>query len=288
MALLEGSYSPRSATTTISHEVAIVEGTSLSAENKSISPNTPEHETDSEQISLYVVHQGDTLPAIAKMFGVSVNTIRWSNDIKGNTLTVGETLVILPVSGVKHTVKSGDTLLSIAKKYKGDIDDVLRFNNLTLESKLSVGDIVVVPDGEITATVSVGTKTNNTGVGTKGSNTPSYSGYYMRPLVGGIKSQGLHGHNGVDIAASFGTNILAAAAGEVIVSRNSGWNGGYGSYVVIKHNNGTQTLYAHLSATNVSAGDHVAQGQVIGAMGRTGKSTGVHLHFEIRGAKNPF
>jgi len=81
---------------------------------------------------------------------------------------------------------------------------------------------------------------------------------------------------------------MAAADGEVIVSRNSGWNGGYGSYVVLRHSNGTQTLYAHLNSTAVGVGEKVSQGDIVGYMGNTGKSTGVHLHFEVRGAKNPF
>ena len=92
----------------------------------------------------------------------------------------------------------------------------------------------------------------------------------------------------MDLAASIGTTIRAAAAGEVIVSKSTGWNGGYGQYIVIKHSNGSQTLYAHLSANSVGVGDSVAAGEVIGAMGNSGKSTGPHLHFEVRGAKNPF
>ena len=116
-------------------------------------------------------------------------------------------------------------------------------------------------------------------------------GYYERPVTTCIKTQGIHGHNAVDLAASnhqIGEPIRAAADGQVIVSRDSGWNGGYGEYIVIKHANGTQTLYGHLNATDVNVGDSVTQGEVIGAMGSTGDSTGPHLHFEIRGARNPF
>ncbi len=280
MPLLEARLSPSGATTT-DDELSIVGGTSLSPETQAISEDSRNSEED--QISLYVVHSGDTLPAIAKMFGVSVNTIRWANDLKGNTITVGQTLVILPVSGIKHVVKSGDTLQGIAKLHKGDLDEILQYNNLSKNDKLAVGDVIIVPDGEAVPTVN----TSSSG-GIKGSSRPVYDGYYMRPIVGGVKSQGVHGHNGVDLASYFGANILASADGQVIISRNSGWNGGYGSYIVVKHGNGTQTLYAHLSSTLVSAGDRVTQGQTIGRMGSTGKSTGVHLHFEIRGARNPF
>ena len=103
-----------------------------------------------------------------------------------------------------------------------------------------------------------------------------------------MRTQGVHGYNGIDIGAGRGTAIYAAAAGTVIVSRSSGWNGGYGNYVVIAHDNGVQTLYAHLDSVNVGAGQRVNQGSLLGGMGATGKVTGVHLHFEVRGAKNPF
>lgn len=282
MPLLQAIISPNQGATS-TNELAIVEGTSLSAESI---PTSDVKTLEEDQISVYVVHSGDTLPAIAKMFGVSVNTIRWGNDIKGNAITPGQTLVILPISGVKHTVKSGDTVQSIAKKYKGDVDEIIQYNNLVKGEKLAIGDVIVVPDGEVVSTGTSG------GGGVKPpSSLPVYVGYYMRPIIGGVKTQGIHGHNGVDLASSYGANILASAEGEVLISRNSGWNGGYGSYIVIKHSNGTQTLYGHLSATLVSVGDRVKQGQAIGRMGNSGKvtgHTGIHLHFEIRGAKNPF
>jgi len=235
----------------------------------------------SDQISIYVVREGDTLSQIAEMFNVTVNTIKWSNNLSSNTLKVGETLVILPISGVKHTVVKGDTISSIAKKYKGDEGEIIAYNNLQKEESLIAGSIVIVPDGEVLAPSSVVRSTGSSGV-------KEYVGFYMRPLVGGRKTQGIHGNNGVDLAAPTGTPILASADGEVIISRTGGWNGGYGNYIVIKHKNGTQTLYSHNSKNIVSVGDTVQQGDVIGFVGTTGKVTGSHLHFEIRGAKNPF
>jgi murein DD-endopeptidase MepM/ murein hydrolase activator NlpD len=85
-----------------------------------------------------------------------------------------------------------------------------------------------------------------------------------------------------------GAPIFAAATGDVVVARQGGYNGGYGNYVVIQHGNGTQTLYGHMQSVSVSPGDHVVQGQTIGYLGNTGRSTGPHLHFEVRGARNPF
>ena len=287
MVLLQSHLSPNQDTFSTKGEISIVGGNSLSPET--ITTTSKDLKTiDEDQISLYVVHNGDTLPAIAKMFGVSVNTIRWGNDLKGNTLTVGQTLVILPISGIEHVVKSGDTLQSIAKQHKGDLNEILQYNNLTKDSKLAIGDTIIVPDGEASSVSSLNTKYLNIGVGRIAPSYPVYDGFYMRPIIGGIKTQGIHGHNGVDLASSFGANILASASGQVIISKDSGWNGGYGAYIVVSHDNGTQTLYAHLSQALVSVGDSVAQGQIIGKMGRTGRATGVHLHFEIRGARNPF
>ncbi len=283
LVLLQATLSPSQSQISTTSEISIVSGTYISPAAQSFSNLSESKTINDEQISVYVVHEGDTLPAIAKMFGVTVNTIRWGNDLKGNTITPGQTLIILPISGVQHTVKSGDTLQSIAKLHKGDLDEILQYNNMTLGAKLAVGDVIIVPDGEV-ITISAGTV--KTSISTSKS-TPTYAGYYMRPIIGGIKTQGVHGHNGVDLASSYGSNILAAADGEVIISR-TGYNGGYGTYVVIKHGNGTQTLYGHMSALVANVGDYVKQGQIIGKMGSTGKSTGVHVHFEVRGAKNPF
>lgn len=278
--LLQAVNSPNQGATTTKDELVIVDGTSLVYEEQ---PLPDIKNASSDQISIYVVHSGDTLPAIAKMFGVTTNTIKWANDLKSNTIAVGQTLVILPISGIQHTVKSGDTLQSIAKLYKGDLDEIVQYNNLTANTKLAIGDSVFIPDGELVTVVSKAGTSKKTTTGS-----PSYNGYYMRPIIGGVKTQGVHGHNGVDLASSYGAKILASADGQVIIARGSGYNGGYGLYVVIKHSNGTQTLYGHLSSVLVQAGDVVTQGQVIGKMGSTGKSTGVHLHFEIRGARNPF
>lgn len=233
-----------------------------------------------DTISVYEVKKGDSLASVAKLFGVSKNTIAWANDLKSNTLTVGDTLVILPMTGIKHVVKKGDTILSIAKNYKADADDISKFNGVAKDSILTVGDIILVPEGEISAPKSVTKKVSKF--------ITDQIGWLMRPIQGGRRTQGVHGHNGVDLANKVGTPVLASAGGRVILAKQGGWNGGYGSMVIILHDNGVQTLYAHLSAVYVSAGQRVTQGTVIGALGNTGKSTGPHLHFEVRGAINPF
>lgn len=251
-------------------------------------------EPQSDRISVYVVRTGDTLSDIAAMYNVSVNTIIWANNLKGiKDVHVGQTLVILPVSGVKRTVVAGDTLASLAKKYDGDEVEIAQFNGLNAGDSLAVGSTIIIPGGEAAAPAT----TNKPRTVARGSigpepyldgSGPAIPGYYRNPVPGARLTQGLHGHNGVDFGGARGTAIHAAAAGTVIIARNSGWNGGYGNYVVISHANGTQTLYAHLINATVAPGQSVTAGQTIGYMGSTGKSTGNHLHFEVRGAKNPF
>lgn len=277
--LLASSASPLGNTDTKS---LVIDESALEAQSGPVTQEGKLHPPTSDQISIYVVREGDTLSQIAEMFNVTVNTIKWNNDIKSNTVRPGDTLVILPISGVRHTVKKGDTVASIAKTYKGDKNEIIAYNGLESVT-LAVGSVIIIPDGEMTVSGSSGSSVGGVVSGLK-----EFVGYYLRPVVGGKKTQGIHGYNGIDIGAPAGTPIMAAASGEVIVSRNGGWNGGYGNYVVIKHGNGTQTLYAHLSSTATNVGSTVNQGDTIGYMGRTGKATGIHLHFEIRGAKNPF
>lgn len=243
------------------------------------------------QISIYTVRTGDTLAKVAEMFDVSVNTILWANDMsKGAALNVGQTLVILPISGVMHTVVKGDTLNTIAKKYSGDIDEIASFNDLKISDKLAIGDTVMIPDGQVSSSIRPSASSNSSGSKLITSGGPAYDGYYKKPFIGGHKTQGLHGYNynGVDYGMPVGNSLYAAASGVVIISKNSGYNGGYGKYIVIQHPNNTQTVYGHMSDTAVFVGQKVTQGQLIGYSGNTGKSTGPHLHFEIRGAKNPF
>ena len=243
-------------------------------------------ESRSDAISIYVVHEGDTLSQIAKMFGVSVSTVMWANNVNPKTLKPGLQLVILPVSGIQHVVKKGDTVKSIAIKYKADAREILQFNNLQADELLAVGSNIIIPDGEVES-VAV-TPNSHATSRLHGAGGPNYDYYYKSPLASYSRTQGLHGYNGIDMGDPVGTPVMAAAAGTVIVSRNSGWNGGYGSYVVISHGNNTQTLYGHMSENITYPGMQVFQGQVIGYVGSTGKSTGPHLHFEVRGAKNPF
>lgn len=265
-------------------EITVIDGRALEPEVGPLGTTRDlEDLPASDQISIYVVRQGDTLSEIAEMFRVSVNTIIWANDLRRATdIKEDQVLVILPITGLRHSVLKGETLQSIAKKYHGDLEEIIRFNGLETDAALAVGTVIIIPDGEISAPPYAGRPRFVRGGG------PEYVGYYLRPIRGGVKTQGLHGYNGVDLATAAGEPIYAAASGRVIVSRQSGWNGGYGNYLVIEHANGTQTLYAHNQSNIVSVGQRVVEGQIVGYVGSTGKSTGPHVHFEVRGAKNPF
>ena len=266
-------------------DITVLSGTALLPESGPAGTMVQINEGNQKgEISTYVVRSGDTLSSIAKSYGVSTNTIIWANDLKGSTIREGQKLVILPITGIKHTVKSGDTLSGLAKKYGADIFEITTYNNLQTDSVLAIGDEVIIPGGKVTVTTSSSGSTNPL----RGASSVDYDDYYIRPIVGGIKTQGLHGYNAVDLANYWGAPVYAAADGRVTVSLSGGWNGGYGSYIVVSHSNGTQTLYSHLSSVEVGVGEYVSQGQVIGKLGSTGKSTGPHLHFEIRGARNPF
>lgn len=262
------------------------------------------------RISSYTVREGDSLSDIADMFDVSVNTILWANNLTTKSaITPGSTLVILPVSGLRHTVGRGETLASLAKDYNSDTDEIASYNGLDAGDGLIAGSSIIIPGGEIAApsksvaksvakavtkAKSAVSKSNIKMGGGMGSilptgdtsNTASLG--FTNPAPSGRLSQGIHGWNGVDLAAPSGSSINAAGAGTVIVSRVGGWNGGYGNYVVIDHGNGVQTLYAHMATDLVSVGQSVARGEQIGTVGKTGVATGYHLHFEVRGAKNPF
>ncbi len=262
--------------------------------------NTDSTDAGNLQKSTYIVQQGDNISSIADMFDVTVDTVKQANDLTGNTVRVGQTLTILPVSGILYTVQSKDTLQSIANKTKANIDDILVYNDLSLSSKIKQGQQLIIPHGKPSAS-DIRTYLSSQKMKVPSFepildavwNWPSYPGFFSCPVPGGRLTQGLHGHNAIDLAAPRGTPIRAAAAGTVIVSKSNiqdghNGNGGYGNFVMVSHSNGSETLYAHMSKPTVSSGEQVSKGETIGYIGMTGLSTGPHTHFEIRKAQNPF
>lgn len=288
--LLQAALNPDPNPSKGGSEIALSEGSALvaSAGPEGTAVVYKESSRSSGEISLYVVRNGDSLSDIASMFGVSTNTILWANNLKSaSDIHEGDELLILPVSGVQYTVKRGGTLSDVAKLFDADIEEIAVYNGIDASDSLAAGTKLIIPGGNL-APVATKKSSGTTARSSGSSAVPTITGYYSNPLPGGRLTQGIHGYNGIDIGAPSGTPIYASAAGTVIVARGGGaWNGGYGNYIVISHANGTQTLYAHLSALAVSGGA-VEQGELIGYVGNTGLSTGYHLHFEVRGAKNPF
>ncbi len=240
--------------------------------------------TYKKDLITYIVEEGDTLSTIAEKFNVSLNTILWANNLTARSIIKpGDKLTILPVNGLLHKVKEGETVIGIALTYEASEEDIIDFNNLDEDGLIITGQILIIPGGK--KPLPPVYKPPKDGKTT--AQFASIKGYFVMPTTGKF-TQGLHSYNAVDIGNSCGTPIYAAASGTVLVSKSSGWNKGYGKYIQIQHPNGTQTLYAHLSQVNVSAGHNVDKGEVIGLMGTTGRSSGCHLHFEVRGAPNPF
>lgn len=234
-----------------------------------------------DKIIEYIVQEGDTVSSIAQKFGVSEETIRWQNSLTRDQIKIGQTLEILPVTGISHKVQKGDTVYSIAKRYDTSPQAVVDFpynafvNDETFE--LAIGQVVVVPDGVRPADRPTGPRIRQI---TPDAGTVVASGTFVWPTGGTISQRFAWYHKGIDIANRAAPTILAADAGRVI---GAGWldGYGYGNRVIIDHGNGYRTLYGHLSQIYVVAGQSVARGAAIGKMGSTGRSTGMHLHFEV-------
>ncbi len=230
---------------------------------------------DRKSITEYIVEPKDSLSSIAAKFNISANTILWANSLnKGSVIKPGQKLIILPVSGVLYNVKKEDTLSEIAKTYKANINEIITFNELS-GGDIFVGDILIIPNGEMPSP-------QKKYVSPQPSQIPVGSTYFMYPAEGKI-SQGLHFSNAIDIANQCGSLVVAAAGGTVL---RTSWNSIGGNYITISHPNGTVTYYGHLSSFLVKSGESVTTGQPIGGIGKTGRATGCHLHFEVRGAKN--
>jgi len=236
-----------------------------------------------KEIIEYVVEPGDNLWSIAGKFDISLDTLCLVNELsKKAVIKSGQKLVILPVDGVIHHVKSGDTVGEIAKTYKGEVEEIVAFNKLSDKGDIYISDILIIPNGVMPKKAPAFVQV------------PLASSYFIFPTQGRI-SQGLHWYNAIDIANKCGTPIYAAASGTVlkvkITSSTSRW--GIGNYIKILHNNEIVTYYGHVSTSFVSLGEPVYRGQQIALIGGqpgtpgAGRSTGCHLHFGVSGAKNP-
>lgn len=249
-------------------------------------PQTVFSQKPRDKIEEYKVEEGDTISKVAQKFGISADTIKWANDLLNeNLVKPGQILKILPVSGVAHVVKEGDTLESVAKKYSAEQQAMVDFpfNDIPDDFKLKVGQLLIVPDGS-PPEVKMPKVRPQPQYLSQGPASPAFpapfGAQFIWPAGGQISQYYAWYHPAVDIANKSAPGIAASDGGTVVMA---GWpdGQGYGNRVVIDHGNGYRSLYAHLSNVYVSVGETVSRGQLLGQMGSTGRSTGTHLHLEI-------
>ena len=249
--------------------------------------NTQESQKPRDKIITYTVQNGDTLSTVAKKFGVSTDTIKWQNDLNSDTISVGDQLQILPVTGIAHKVARGETVYSIAKKYGIDAQNIVDFpfNDFANPQTFSLieGEILIVPNGVPPQQAPTYVRQQYIATGPVNIS----AGGFTWPVHGIVTQEFSWYHQADDIAAPYGTPIVASSNGTVSEVFTSGYNGGYGTHVLIHGDNGYTTLYAHMSGVNVSLGQSVSAGKtVIGWIGLTGRTTGPHVHFEVRNGGN--
>ena len=242
-----------------------------------------------DRIITYAVEKGDTLASIARKFSnkdntITEDTIRWENDLTSDSLSIGQELRILPVNGIAHKVIPGDTIYSIAKKYDTDAQKIadFPFNEFAGNGEgfgLVSGQMLIVPDGIKPSEQPVIKRQVYIAQGP----IPVSTGGFTFPVRGGISQFYSWYHPGLDITAPIGTPLVAAHNGTVTEIHTGTYDGGYGNNVYISNGNGIVSHYAHMQAVNVSVGQQVVGGStVIGWIGMTGRTTGPHVHFEIK------
>ncbi|MEK7131169.1 MAG: peptidoglycan DD-metalloendopeptidase family protein [Patescibacteria group bacterium] len=241
-----------------------------------------------DKIIVYEVKSGDSLDSIGQKFQISITAILWENNLGINSyLHPGDKLRILPVSGLTHAIKKGDTIKKIATLYGATAEDIIKFNKLKADgSDLVAGEKILIPNGvkqQSRATVPP-RNINQIAAPPSSKQSPTVSGFVWPTAARIITQYFTWKHFGIDVAGGkFSTPNYAAKAGVVIKSQ-CGWNSGYGCVIIIDHGGGIKTLYGHNSRLLVTVGEYVEAGQTIGLMGNTGNvhgPTGIHLHFEV-------
>jgi len=235
------------------------------------------------QLQTYAVHSGDNFNGIAGQFGLAPSTLYWANRSKvpdPSSLHVGQQLVILPMDGLLVTIGAKDSLDSLAAKYKVTVQDIVDANNLP-EATVVLGQTLIIP-GASGGPVPRAKISSGGGSTTSSGGGSTRSGSWVWPVNGHnfISQYFWSGHHAVDIAAGYGTSVVAAASGTVVFAGNRGYTGG-GIVVWIMHGTKLYSTYNHMSSVSVRVGQNVSAGQRVGFVGMTGETTGPHLHFEV-------
>lgn len=243
----------------------------------------------SYEVAQYTVKRGDSLWSIAQQFDLEPETILWGNEkLNGaaGILRIGDTLNILPVDGVLHTVQEGDTLETLREVHGTSVEEIFEFfgNNfdLTQPPQLAVGQQIIIPNGYSPILWSEAQAPGAATTGSTSGNLPNLgTGYFAWPLAAPytLTQEYWGGHPAIDIDTYFRQPIFASDSGTVVFSGLD--DTGYGNMVIIDHGNGYQTYYSHNEANLVSAGQVVVKGQQIAESGSTGNSTGEHLDFRL-------
>ncbi len=224
-----------------------------------------------DEIKEYQVQRGDNLSKIASKHDIDIDTIIGANDINDiNNIKPGDTLKILPVKGIIYKINPGENLWSVSRKYNISKNKIIEANNLSNPDLIKPGKNIIIPG--IKPEIGYNERINKV------------NRDFIEPVTN-ARISSYYGmrwgrmHEGIDYAVSTGTEVKASRAGTVIFSD---WATGYGHTVVIEHQKGVRTLYAHNSELLVNGGQNVSQGEVIALSGNSGRSTGPHLHFEIQ------
>lgn len=242
------------------------------------------------KLTNYIVKEGDTLWSIANAFDLDINSLFGCNKLSdANVLKVGAAIRVPNQDGLLYTLRTGQTVDQLAKEHGIYVEAILLANGLKPKESVPAGREIFLPGAKVTSNADAG--------GKKGSQAKAEAASNMAfrwPISGRISSKfawrkdpirrGRDFHTGLDIAAPHGRAIVASLGGKVV---HAGWMGGYGQTIVISHSNGMTTLYGHCSKLTVQKGATVKKGDRIALVGSTGRSTGNHLHFEIRKNGSP-
>jgi murein DD-endopeptidase MepM/ murein hydrolase activator NlpD len=233
---------------------------------------------DVKAVVQYTVANGDNLGSVAKQFSVTLDDLAFANGIDDEAamLHPGDQLLIPPGQGALYFVKDGDTVASVASRFKVDPSVIMTYNRLYFEPEhFAVGQLVFVPGGEVPAMKRI---TASRSIPIPGQ-LPERTGRLSWPVRGVITQYFWWGHTGVDVAAPYGTGIAASDDGVVVAT---GWVAVGGLRVCVQHSGGLQTCYYHTSSVYVTPGQTVSRGQLIAAIGLTGVTTGPHVHWECK------